>query len=57
MIDINQLRTNIDAYKKAAKAKNKTIDFDAILTLDDTRKSSQQEIDELKHQQKQAGKE
>jgi seryl-tRNA synthetase len=54
MIDINHLYTDIQEYKDAALAKNKTIDFDRIISLDTQRKSLQTTIDDLKFQQKTA---
>ncbi len=56
MIDLNLVRKDIEAYKKVCKAKNKNVDVDKVLQLDDTRKSLQQQIDALKFQQKEHGK-
>lgn len=55
MIDLNKVRENIANYKKTCQAKNKDIDVDRVLALDDERKILQQEIDTLKHQQKEYG--
>jgi len=52
MIDLNLVRQDINAYKKICQLKNKKVDIDKILYLDDIRKSLQAEIDKLKHQQK-----
>ena len=55
MLDINFIRENIDRVKTAAKAKNRTIDLDYLLILDDKRKTLQGIIDSLKFDQKKAG--
>ena len=52
MIDLKKVREDVDGYKQICKDKNQEIDVDAILAKDDKRKESQQEIDDLKHQQK-----
>gem|GEM_PF-1355478 len=57
MLSIQDIRNRAEELKKAVQQKNKKVDVDKILELDDKRKSLQQKIDELKHQQKQAGKE
>lgn len=56
MIDLNLVRKDIEGYKKVCKAKNKDINVDKVLQLDDTRKQLQQQIDKLKFQQKEHGK-
>ena len=56
MLDINFIRENIDRVKTAAKAKNRTIDLDYLLVLDDKRKTLQGIIDSLKFDQKKAPK-
>lgn len=56
MIDLKKVRENIDEYKKVCKLKSKDIDVDLILNLDDSRKSMQAEIDNLKFQQKELAK-
>lgn len=57
MLDINFIRENIDRVKTAGKAKNRTIDIDYLLLLDDKRKHFQGVIDQLKFDQKKAGQE
>ncbi len=52
MIDLNKVRENIVEYKEICKNKNKDVDVDKVLKLDDSRKELQQKIDSLKHQQK-----
>ncbi|EKD24826.1 MAG: hypothetical protein ACD_80C00148G0004 [uncultured bacterium (gcode 4)] len=53
MIDLKKVRDDIEGYKLICKNKNKNIDVDKILFLDDQRKQLQQKMDELKYQQKQ----
>ncbi len=57
MIDLKKVRDNIDAYKNICKNKGKTIDVDAVLALDDQRKTLQLQIDTTKNQQKKYGEE
>jgi len=52
MIDLNKVRENVVAYKEICKNKNKNVDVDKVLELDDKRKELQQKIDSLKYQQK-----
>jgi seryl-tRNA synthetase len=56
MIDLNKVRDNLEEYKNVCKLKSKDIDVDLILSLDDSRKSMQAEIDNLKFQQKKLAK-
>lgn len=56
MIDLNLIRKDISAYKKICEAKNKNINIDEVLSLDDKRKELQGQIDDLKFHQKEAGK-
>jgi len=53
MIDLKKVREDIAGYKLICKKKGKLFDIDAILALDDKRKSLQLEIDQTKAQQKQ----
>lgn len=55
MLDINEIRTRKDELKKVCIAKNRTVDINTIIALDDERKSLQKKIDDLKFAQKQAG--
>ena len=55
MIDINLVRADIAAYKKICENKNKKIDVDALLALDDKRKQLQQKLDSLKFEQRELG--
>ncbi len=55
MIDIKKVRENIDAYKQICKNKNKNIDVDLFLKLDDQRREFQKKIDDMKFQQKELG--
>jgi seryl-tRNA synthetase len=52
MIDLKKVREDIAGYKKICKNKNKDVDVDKLIFLDDQRKQLQQKMDELKHQQK-----
>ncbi|MDA0376464.1 MAG: serine--tRNA ligase, partial [bacterium] len=56
MIDLNDLRQRPDAYKKAAKDKNLTIDIDAFFALDDKRKKWIPEVEEARAKQNEASK-
>ncbi len=51
MLDIKFIRENTELVQDSAQKKNKTIDFDRLFDLDDTRKKLQQEIDALRSQQ------
>lgn len=53
MIDLKKVREDIDGYKMICKNKNKNVDVDKLIFLDDQRKLLQQKMDDLKHQQKQ----
>jgi len=55
MIDIKKVRENIDAYKQICKNKNKNVDVDLFLKLDDQRREFQKKIDDMKFQQKELG--
>lgn len=57
MLDIKYIREHLDAVKAGATKKHITIDLDRLIELDDQRKDLQHQIDTLKSQQKQAGKE
>lgn len=52
MIDIKKVRDNVDAYKQICKNKNKNVDVDLLLKLDDSRREAQKKIDDMKFQQK-----
>lgn len=57
MIDLNDLRNRPDAYKKAAKDKNLTVDIDELLKLDEQRKELIPGIEEKRAKQNAASKE
>lgn len=57
MIDLNDLRNRPDAYKKAIKDKNLTVDVDAFLKLDDKRKELMPGVEEARAKQNAASKE
>jgi len=54
MIDLNDLRARPEAYEKAAKDKNLTIDLDRFFELDDKRKKLIPAVDERRAQQNEA---
>ena len=54
MIDLADLRARPDAYKKAAKDKNLTIDIDAFLKLDDKRKELIPAVEDKRAKQNEA---
>ncbi len=56
MIDLSDLRARPDAYKKAAKDKNLTIDIDAFLKLDDKRKELIPAVEDKRAKQNEASK-
>jgi seryl-tRNA synthetase len=56
MIDLNDLRSRPDAYKKAAKDKNLTIDIDAFLALDEKRKALIPTVESKRAAQNEASK-
>jgi seryl-tRNA synthetase len=55
MLDINFIRENVDRVRSAITLKNKKLDLDYLLSIDDRRKSLQAQIDALKFEQKKAG--
>ncbi len=55
MLDINFIRDNADRVRSAITLKNKRLDLDYLLSIDDKRKSLQAQIDALKFEQKKAG--
>jgi seryl-tRNA synthetase len=56
MIDLQDLRANPKAYKKAAKDKNLTIDIDAFLKLDEKRKELIPAVEDKRAKQNEANK-
>jgi len=56
MIDIKNLRSNLDAYRKAAKDKNLDIDFEAFVAIDERRRFLIQSEESLKAEQNQLSK-
>ena len=57
MLDLHIIRTQPDQVQAAADAKRKNVDVKSFLDLDAKKNSLQATLDDLKHQQKQAGKE
>lgn len=55
MLDINFIRDNIDRVRYAILAKKKGLDLDNLLFVDDKRKKLQQQLDQMKFDQKKAG--
>ncbi len=55
MIDLKKVRENVEGYKRICQLKQKNIDVDMILSLDDQRKDLQKQVDETKFAQKKAG--
>lgn len=55
MLDINFIRDNIDRVRYAIVAKKKSLDLDNLLFVDDKRKKLQQQLDQMKFDQKKAG--
>ncbi len=56
MIDLQDLRTRPDVYKKAAKNKNIPVDIDAFLKLDDKRKTLLPDVEAMRKKQNDASK-
>ncbi len=50
MLDLKWIRENPDLVRQALKAKNSNFDLDALLALDQKRRSALQEVEELKRQ-------
>ncbi len=50
MLDINFIRTNLDLCKNAAINKNRQVDWERLLSVDDTRKKLVQSVDEINRQ-------
>jgi len=55
MLDIRFIRANPDKIRDAAAKKRIDFDVDRLLEVDDRRRQIQQEMDALRHEQKQAG--
>lgn len=53
MIDLKKVRENPEAYQTILQRRGNTLDLDAVLDLDDQRKTLQLQIDQSKAQQKQ----
>ena len=52
MLDLKKVREHLELYKADLKKRHSSVEVDAILALDDQRKTLQQQIDALKFQQK-----
>lgn len=50
MLDITFIRTNLDLCKRAAVNKNRQVNWDRLLIVDDTRKKLVQSVDEINRQ-------
>ena len=57
MIDINVIRECKDKVQKVIAGKRAPVDLDLLLSLDDKRRTLQQKLDGLKHEQKTLSKE
>jgi seryl-tRNA synthetase len=51
MIDIKLIRQDPEAFRKAARDKRIACDIDAVIAIDDRRRTVQQELDQTKYQQ------
>jgi seryl-tRNA synthetase len=56
MLDIKFIRENIDLVRENCKNRHVTTNLDALLTLDEKRRSAQKEIDDLRSQRKSGSK-
>ena len=56
MLDIKYIRENLKAVRKNIADRNMSVDLDALITLDDQRKSSQTNLDELRSTLKSSSK-
>lgn len=56
MLDITFIREHTEEVRQAAKNKNRTVDLERIISLDDARKSQQGKIDELRTKRNQLSK-
>ena len=54
MLDIKFIRANVDRVKAAVRNKNKDVDIDRLLALDDERRTLQQDVESLRAEQKAA---
>ena len=56
MLDIKYIRENLEAVRKNIADRDMSVDLDALITLDDQRKSSQTNLDELRSTLKSSSK-
>jgi seryl-tRNA synthetase len=56
MLDISFIRDNLDLCKQAAVHKNRVVDWDRLLTVDEERKKAIQAVDEINRQKNQLQK-
>ncbi|MBT6143451.1 serine--tRNA ligase [bacterium] len=56
MLDIKYIRENLEGVRKNISHRNMSVDLDALVTLDDKRKSSQQHLDQLRSTLKSSSK-
>lgn len=57
MLDIKYIRENIDRVKQATKSKNKEVDVDRLLELDDARRRLIARVEEMRAEQNRVGEE
>jgi seryl-tRNA synthetase len=57
MLDIKFIRENVDRVKESTKNKNKNVDIDKLLQLDEQRRKIMTELDELRAEQNKASAE
>lgn len=56
MLDITYIRENLDRCKKAAVNKNRTVDWNKLLSLDDTRRKLTKSVDDLRAKRNEVSK-
>lgn len=56
MLDINYIRQNLELCKKAAVNKNRVVDWDRLLTVDDKRRNLIKQAEELRAEKNKTGK-
>jgi seryl-tRNA synthetase len=56
MVDLKELRENPNKYRRGAKLKGVTVDFDKLLAADANRLAAQQEYEKLRSEQNEASK-
>jgi seryl-tRNA synthetase len=56
MLDIKVIKNNPEAFRKAMRSRNKEIDVESIINLDDRRRTLVSETDSMKAEQNVASK-